>query len=520
MFVSPRLAPAVIGLLLALLYGCGGPLQTVETANPTHAGPSLGLTFEPAAAATARLGPAGGGLEATGSDGTRYTLTIPPGALLEEVDITLTPVAVAGLPVSGRTLGAVHFAPEGLRLLTPATLTVRPVLPVDARRFVAVGFHGEGTQLFVAPARTDAQELVISVLHFSGAAAAEATPQETQALGNLPQSSASQAAQNQIGVTLAQSVQDTGSFSEEAIGHCEQVLRDYFEASVIGPLQQAASDQALEAALGEFAFWKGLVSHTEFLAGSARQLNEAEERRGAEAARAGLQAAVRRVNDRIEQTGDWRVADEMLRWNGYAQAFGLDTPADGLDLVTIVRDLAVQIDLGPITFPSSLDNTDSARLEATAGLKIRNRATSYADPVAISISLQGSDPAAGAGDTDSQGQFALEPIRLSAGSTAIDARVEARFPRLSLPLFAVKTAHCDGVVDLDFTGPGDLQLGGTGTYIAVVRKGLGVAMGSWVTFSQQGPGSLNPTSARTSNLGLVQTAFQAPMNAGQTELTL
>src|SRR5438270_782171 len=80
----------------------------------------------------------------TGADGTRYTLTIPAGALASPETVRVAPLlAVAGL---GGVAG-VSLLPAGLRLLAPATLVVAP-----ARAVSGFAFRGGGAALHAAPA--------------------------------------------------------------------------------------------------------------------------------------------------------------------------------------------------------------------------------------------------------------------------------------------------------------------------------------------------------------------------------
>ena len=72
----------------------------------------------------------GGQITATAADGTRFTLVVPPQALLSEVEIKMTPVAQVGLfPLSGDLVAAVQLEPEGLLLWEPASLTIEPAVP-------------------------------------------------------------------------------------------------------------------------------------------------------------------------------------------------------------------------------------------------------------------------------------------------------------------------------------------------------------------------------------------------------
>ena len=94
------------------------------------------------AVASAAIGPAGGTLEVTGPDATTYVLEVPPGALLETVEITATPVASFG--AGNESAHGVLFEPTGLAFLADVTLAMtvgrgdpaRPAagLPVQRRR--------------------------------------------------------------------------------------------------------------------------------------------------------------------------------------------------------------------------------------------------------------------------------------------------------------------------------------------------------------------------------------------------
>lgn len=102
---------------------------------------------DPARAIGASLGAAGGSVEATGADGTRYTLVVPPEALLYTEVITLTPVAaVDGMPFAAAAVRAVSIAPEGLLFIEPATLLITPPATPAAPRTLGLAFRGAGTE--------------------------------------------------------------------------------------------------------------------------------------------------------------------------------------------------------------------------------------------------------------------------------------------------------------------------------------------------------------------------------------
>ena len=69
----------------------------------------------------------GGTLQATGADGTVYSLTIPSGALLVETAITMTPiVSISGGDLPSASLLGVDLQPSGLRLYEFADLSIAP----------------------------------------------------------------------------------------------------------------------------------------------------------------------------------------------------------------------------------------------------------------------------------------------------------------------------------------------------------------------------------------------------------
>lgn len=103
---------------------------------------------DPGRAAAASIGAAGGVVEAAGADGTRYTLAVPPEALLSTETITLTPVAaIDNMPFATPGAHAVSIAPEGLLFVAPATLTITPPAPpAEGGRMVGFAYEGAGAE--------------------------------------------------------------------------------------------------------------------------------------------------------------------------------------------------------------------------------------------------------------------------------------------------------------------------------------------------------------------------------------
>src|SRR4051794_10040171 len=112
-----RLFCAIVALVpLAVPMGCGSG----SGGGGGGGTPSLGLSrvsVDESRAGKATIGPEGGVVTATSSDGIVYTLTIPKDAILDPTEVKLYPVSkIASLPFDGGLAAGVHFTPEGLQL--------------------------------------------------------------------------------------------------------------------------------------------------------------------------------------------------------------------------------------------------------------------------------------------------------------------------------------------------------------------------------------------------------------------
>jgi hypothetical protein len=129
-----------------------------------------GVAVELAASGqSGRVGPSGGAVEVTASDGTRYVLTVPANALTFDTTITLTPIAaISGYDVEAATMYGVDVAPHDLVLWNAATLQVVPPAGADIAHAVAVAYHGSGDNLHRTPLGRDPSKLEMVMAHFSG----------------------------------------------------------------------------------------------------------------------------------------------------------------------------------------------------------------------------------------------------------------------------------------------------------------------------------------------------------------
>ncbi len=189
-------------LLALVLAACGS--KAPASPPPGGGGPAgpPTVTVTPTAdiskAYSSTVGSAGGYLYATAADGTNYSLSVPAGALLADVTITMTPLtAVAGMPFD-TFLGGVKLEPDGLQLKQAATLSIVLPAPVDASKVVGMGYHLDGAGFHLAPSQPGATYITLSLFHFSGAGAASASPAQIATQGSSATSSPADGYEQQL----------------------------------------------------------------------------------------------------------------------------------------------------------------------------------------------------------------------------------------------------------------------------------------------------------------------------------
>jgi hypothetical protein len=174
-------------------YNPPNTLASVADTSALGDGTSVQVVHDASSAVTTTIDESGGTITATGADGSTYTLEIPDGALLEQQDVTLTPVqSIAGLPFSGGLAAAVHIEPEALALAAAATLTIVPAAPVPLDQTIPFSYQGDGAELFLQPPVPIAGAVRIPVFHFSGYGIARGSQADIDAQARrLPTSSRS-----------------------------------------------------------------------------------------------------------------------------------------------------------------------------------------------------------------------------------------------------------------------------------------------------------------------------------------
>jgi hypothetical protein len=154
------------------------------TPPPTLAGAALIVHSDTGRESSLLIGPEGGELSARASDGSRYRLLIPAGALPTPTTIRLRPVeSIDGLPLSGGLSAAVELLPSGLSFAVPALLYVAPA-DSTAARIGAFSWSGDDDRFAVtlAGGGHNGAPYLFSIRHFSGYGLAIPGPSELSAL--------------------------------------------------------------------------------------------------------------------------------------------------------------------------------------------------------------------------------------------------------------------------------------------------------------------------------------------------
>jgi hypothetical protein len=181
------------------------------------------------------ISPEGGELDFTSTDGSRYLLQVPPGALDAETEIVMTSVqSMEGIPLTGPVF-AVQLEPSGLVFNELATLTVEPSTTIPIEDQLIFGYEGSGTDFHRALIDAESSEIRILVTGFSGHGVTTADMANWR-IGRAQ--SASAYMKDQIG-SLQEKERSGRATREEAQAAIDKAL-DRFEKEALGPALTAA----------------------------------------------------------------------------------------------------------------------------------------------------------------------------------------------------------------------------------------------------------------------------------------
>ncbi|KPK50532.1 MAG: hypothetical protein AMJ63_14465 [Myxococcales bacterium SG8_38_1] len=335
-------------------------------------GPSISPVLDTDREASASIGPDGGSVAATAADGTEYTLAIPAEALIEDTEISLTPIlGIDDLPMSGGLVAGVHFEPSGLELFRTATLSVTlPEASSLGSEELLAGFtyDGEGENLALTLADAAGDSFTLPILHFSGAGSGAATPAETRVKPDL-------------------------------------------QAAV-------SNDAALERALAGYRRWltaEGALEQVDVF----ELVSESHD-----LAAAALKAAIARANDLCERQGSFVEAENVLLWQRRAESVLPEDAlaANGLDRQAVVDELCVQVVFESTSFPAAPALGEPALLEVVVGFAFAEGPTEFSFGMVVNVLTTGATPADAQEFTDQSGRV---EVTLTPDSPSVEIEVDA-----------------------------------------------------------------------------------------------
>jgi len=362
------------------------------------------VTRDQARATSGLIATSGGTLTATAADGTTYTLTVPADALLDDTTITLTPVtAIGGFAVGRGLVAAVDAEPSGLLFLKPATLTIT-LAAAPAERLLGFGYEGDGTEYHVELLAADGATARLLVTHFSGFGAGKESSPELSALLARPPSSASQQFAGQFQNLANQGVTDGQAYLDVLRRWYQQVIRPELQAAV-------GSDPQLRQALKDYDGWLLVVQQGSFILGLGLDLDTPLRPEQAEALSliaAALRDAVARADARCLAQHSLPEAETALEWQVIAAAADVDTPANALDLDTVLDGLCVEAHYDDVSYPNDPPLGIPSELLLHVGLDFIDGARASGDRMLVDITPHGTVELTVPADTNPDRSFAID----------------------------------------------------------------------------------------------------------------
>ena len=159
-----------------------GTFASVGDTGAFNGGYSVRPVPDPGLAVSADLDFAGGSVAAAGADGTVFILDLPVNALSGPQTVTLTPVSrIDQFPFSSGPVAGVEIEPAGLKLLVPATLTIRPPSSPPPERTLPYSYARAGEDFILYPRDRDTSSLHLPLMTFGGYGVAEGGLNEAEA---------------------------------------------------------------------------------------------------------------------------------------------------------------------------------------------------------------------------------------------------------------------------------------------------------------------------------------------------
>jgi hypothetical protein len=240
------------GLNRFITYGVPSVFQ--QPPNPINVSATVDTAHSVSGLIAAK---SGGSLTTKGADGSEFTLSVPANALLGDQPVTMTPIlSVAGLPLSGGFGAAVQLSPEGLVLLQPATLTIKPARQIPVAQQTGFAYHGSGQDFYLYPLNS-VNTVTLSLVHFSGYGVGSGTAptfNPSDALAELQSAIAALAAAERARVLMGEDPDP--QFIQEELDLIQQCFLQVIQPLLEQAKNNLADQEAVKDAIGKALGWE------------------------------------------------------------------------------------------------------------------------------------------------------------------------------------------------------------------------------------------------------------------------
>jgi hypothetical protein len=240
--------------ITANVAGKSGTSTITVTAGPR-------IEVEASKAVTAMIGSLGGSLT-TSVGAATYILSVPPGSLLSNVQIVMTPVtALRKLPAGGEFAGGVVFGPTGLTFPKAATLrVVEHVTPVAGKELYGYLANDTGAVVALSPMTRKGDTLTLRIPHFTVGGWGQFVPPQVALLPpTLPSNTGAQGFTNQLAALTP------GTSVSTALA----IVQQWFTTLIAPELSNPTGNNTTEdvQAANDFDSWDTMVSTYDFTLG-------------------------------------------------------------------------------------------------------------------------------------------------------------------------------------------------------------------------------------------------------------
>lgn len=451
MRAKTALSYACLTLVLGLA-SCGGG---DDSTSPPEEG---AVHTEAAKSVTKTIGPLGGEVSTTASSGTKYTLTIPEGALNKGTKITMTPVtSIEELGLSGGLAGGVVLQPSGLTFLHAAVLHIETTKSAGTGEQLA-GFssNGDFSKRSLSFAATDGDEIDVLVAHFSAVGAAFGTTTDLASFFTM----GSNVLENLISQVLALSQ----PWDETAAATATQTGHDGYTQVVLPRLQDSANDTDLLDALAAYDRWRFLLALIEDggeipiadLNGGVAVLPipsgfESENTEALAIAAQDLAQAIEGNNGLCKTQQSLAALANVLYWQSEAKALGIDTVDNHLDRDFVLNHLCADVVVEHGELPENLQVGFPHSLDLDFGLLFEGASAPRNAPFFVQVSGVGLDIQNPSGLSDAQGKYTTVVTATQDGGVTFFATASLVLPGTNVGS-DVQGVASGGTGSIDITG--------------------------------------------------------------------